>query len=170
MTVMPIITDDIPHFIKPCEDFDFNGFLNASQLARDLVDTMYHYNGLGVAANQVGLPYRVFAMRGDPVNFVCFNPVIVQTGVEEIELEESCLSFPGLIVNIKRPRNIRVRFFGPDNEQHIHDWGGFTARIVLHEMDHLNGKLFYNRVSKYHRDKAFKNRRPISRQENEVNT
>jgi peptide deformylase len=158
MIVMPLIKDDIAHFTKPCEEFDFEGFLDASQLARDLVDTMYHNGGLGLAANQVGLPYRVFCFRGDPANFVCFNPVIIQTGVEEIELEEGCLSFPGLIVNIKRPKNVRVRFWGPDREQHFHDWSGLTARIVLHEMDHLNGKLFYNRVTKYHRDKAFKNR------------
>ena len=159
MTVLPILKDDIVHFIKPCEDFDFDGtFLNPSQLARDLVDTLYSGNGLSIAANQVGLPYRVFAFRGDPANFVCFNPHIVNTGVEEIELDESSLSFPGLVVPITRPRNIRIRFWGPDGVQHFHDFAGLTARICLHEIDGLNGKLFYNRASKVKRDIAFRNR------------
>src|SRR6478752_10022171 len=114
MTVLPLVKDDLVQLTKPSEDFDFETqALNPSQLARDLVDTMYESNGLGLAACQVGLPYRVFAMRGSPENLVLFNPKIVQLSSDFIKLEETSLSFPGLIVEINRPKSLRMRFTGP---------------------------------------------------------
>lgn len=157
MTILTLVKNDIPALTKPCLDYDFEDkSLDPSQIAHDLVDTMNEHNGLGLAANQVGLPYRIFVMRGDPLAYACFNPKIVMFGKEEIILEESCLSFPGLIVKIKRPRHLRMRFQGPDGEVRTHEFTGMTARIVQHEMDHLNGKLFYNNASRYHRDQAMR--------------
>ena len=159
MTVLPLVKDDLVQLTKPSEDFDFETqALNPSQLARDLVDTMYESNGLGLAACQVGLPYRVFAMRGSPENLVLFNPKIVQLSSDFIKLEETSLSFPGLIVEINRPKSLRMRFTGPDGETRTVQYTGMTARIVQHQMDHLDGKLFYNRAPRYRRDQAFKNR------------
>jgi peptide deformylase len=117
---------------------------------------MYENNGIGIAANQVGVPYRVFAMRGQPQNFVCFNPRVVQPSAEEIILEEGCLSFPGLIVKVKRPRHVRVRFQTPNGDTRTETFIGMTARVFQHEMDHLEGKLYFSRSSRYHREIAMK--------------
>jgi peptide deformylase len=117
---------------------------------------MYENNGIGLAANQVGVPYRIFAMRGSPQNFVCFNPRIVQAAAENIILEEGCLSFPGLIVKVKRPRHVRVRFQTPNGDTRTETFIGMTARIFQHEYDHLEGKLYFNRASRYHREIALK--------------
>jgi peptide deformylase len=117
---------------------------------------MYDWNGLGLAANQVGVPYRVFAMRGAPENFVCFNPRIVQAAAENIILEEGCLSFPGLLVKVKRPKHIRVRFQTPNGDTRTETFIGMTARIFQHELDHLDGRLYFNRANKYHKEIAMK--------------
>ncbi len=161
---MKLITDSDPDIINlkvPTEQFDFdNPPADPMNLARDMIQLMYDLNGIGLAANQVGIPYRLFVMRGtkDNGDFACFNPKIVHFSNEEILLEESCLSYPGLIVKIKRPRHVRVRFTLPDHNTLTQQFTGMTARCVQHELDHLNGELFFNRAAKYHRDFGFRNR------------
>ena len=118
---------------------------------------MYDRNGIGLAAPQVGFPYRIFAMRGQPENFVCYNPKIVTYSEQQVVLEEGCLSFPGLLVKIKRPQHIRVRFQTPNGDTLTKQFTGVSARVFQHETDHCDGILFYNRANRYYRDKAFKN-------------
>jgi peptide deformylase len=141
--------------LKPCEEFDFtNPQVDPIQLAADLVKTMYAYNGIGLAANQIGVPYRVFAMRTAPKNTVVFNPKIIHYEPETELLEEGCLSFPGYVVKIKRYKLIRVRFSYPNGEVKTETYKGLTSRVFQHEMEHLNGQIFYDNASKYHRDQA----------------
>jgi peptide deformylase len=71
-----------------------------------------------------------------------------------VSLEEGCLTFPGLTVKIKRPQHIRVRFTKPNNETITRQFTGMTARIFQHELDHLDGIIFYNRANRFHRDRA----------------
>lgn len=146
-----------PILKTPCREFNFNEPpLDPIELAQALVKTMYQNNGIGLAANQVGLSYRVFAMRGAPENFVCFNPKLVQPSEMEIVLEEKCLTYPGLLVKIKRPQHVRVRFTMPNGETVTKQFTGITARIFQHELDHLDGILYFNRANKYHRDQFMK--------------
>jgi peptide deformylase len=148
---------DYQTLTTPCETFDFkNPPFDPTEFAVDLIRTMYEYNGIGLAANQVGVNYRIFAMRGSPENFVLYNPKIVGYSDELIKLEEGCLSFPGVIVNVERPRHIRTRFQTPNGEVLTKTFTGMTARVFQHEMDHISGILFYNRVSRLERDRAFK--------------
>ena len=141
----------------PCEPFDFaNPPFNIIEFSKELVKFMYDHEGIGLAANQVGVGYRIFAMRGQPENFVVINPKIIDQSQEEILLEEGCLSYPNLIVKIKRPRHIRVRFQTPNGETITKKFTGMTARCFLHEYDHLEGILFYSRANRYYRDKALK--------------
>jgi peptide deformylase len=121
-----------------------------------MVNLMHEKTGIGLAANQVGLPYRVFSLRASPENLVCFNPRIVNSSNETTILEEGCLTYPGLWVKIKRPKEVRVRFQLPNGDTRTETFKGLTARAFQHEMDHLNGILFYNRANKYHREIAFK--------------
>jgi len=123
---------------------------------------MYERNGLGLSSNQIGVPYRLFAMRGSPQNFVCINPRLIHTSTERVLLDEGCLSFPGMIVKIKRPSEIRVRFQLPNGDTQTHKFTGITARVVQHEIDHLDGILYFNRASRYHREQALRRWRNIS--------
>jgi peptide deformylase len=157
------MTDD--HLIKypdpilttPCEEFNFqNPPGDPSELGVALIRLMNDYKAVGLAANQVGVPFRVFVMRGHPENFVCFNPKIVLYSDELETLEEACLSFPGVNVKIKRAKEIKTRFQTPSGETVTMNFSGLTARVFQHELDHLNGVLFFNRANKYHRDKALK--------------
>jgi peptide deformylase len=121
-----------------------------------LVKFLYENDGLGIAANQVGFNLRVFAMRGTPENFVCFNPRIVDKSKETISLEEGSLTYPGLMVKIKRPRHIKVRFQTPNGDVQTKTFTGMTARVFQHELDNLDGIVFYSKANRYHRDKAMK--------------
>lgn len=142
---------------KVCEPFDFlNPPFDPIEFSNELVKFMYESGGIGLAANQVGVPYRIFAMRGSPENFVCFNPKIVQPSEQEIALEEGCLSYPGLLVKIKRPQHVRVRFHTPNSDVMTQTFTGMTARIFQHEYDHLDGIIFYNKANRYHREKALR--------------
>lgn len=142
---------------KVCEPFDFsNPPFDPIEFSKQLVKTMYDHNGIGLAANQVGVPYRIFALRAAPENFVCFNPRIVQPSEAEIVLEEGCLTFKGLQVKVKRPQHVRVRFQTPNGETLTKQFTGISARIFQHELDHLDGIVFYNRANRYHREQALK--------------
>ena len=155
--MMNLVSSTDKILTTPCEKFDFsNPPFDPSEFARNLVKFMYDQKGIGLAANQIGVPYQIFAMRGQPENFVCFNPKIVDASNEEILLDEACLTYPGLSVKIKRPRHVRVRFNTPNGDTLTKQFTGMTARIVQHEIDHLNGILFYNRANKFHRDQAFR--------------
>jgi peptide deformylase len=139
------------------QEFDFaNPPINPHDLVTEMLDTMYKSNGVGLSANQVGLPYRVFVMRGNEYNFACFNPKIVSKSDNTTLLEEGCLSFPGLVVKIARSNSVRLRFQTQSGGTDTKTFDGLSARVVQHEMDHLDGKLFYNNAHRYHRDKALK--------------
>jgi peptide deformylase len=154
---MNLVNQNDPILTSVCNEFDFhNPPFDPIEFSQELIKFMYDRNGIGLAANQVGVPYRVFAMRGSPENFVCFNPKIVQFSNAEVVLEEGCLSFPGLIIKVKRPQHIRVRFQTPNSETLTKQFTGMTARIFQHELDHLNGMLYINRANRYHREIAMK--------------
>lgn len=140
-----------------CERFNFlSPPFDPVEFAKDLVKFMYDNNGIGIAANQVGVPYRIFAMRAHPENFVCFNPKIVWKSEAQVELEEGCLTYPGLIVKVTRPQHVRVRFSIPNGDTLTKQFTGMSARIFQHELDHLDGIVFYNKANRYHREQALK--------------
>lgn len=148
---------DDRYITTECEEFDFNDPpFDPVQFSQNLVKFMYENNGLGLAANQVGTPYRIFAMRGAPENFVCFNPKIITYSDQTVSLEEGCLTYPGLLVKIKRPEFIRVRFQTPNGETLTKQFIGMSARVFQHEIDHLDGIVFYNKANKFHREQAMR--------------
>ena len=138
------------------EDFDFkNPQIDPVDLSQSLVSLMRKEMGYGRAANQVGLPLKMFVLDGEPA-YAVFNPRITYFGEEEILLEEGCLSYPGLALKIKRPRFIRVRFRDPYGDYVTKQFDGITARVFQHEFDHINGVDFTQKVSKLKRDMAIK--------------
>jgi peptide deformylase len=154
---MELVKSNDPILTTPCQQFSFqNPPIDPIELSQNLVKFIYDNNGLGLACNQVGLPYRMFVMRGYPDNFACFNPKVVYEDNEMVSMDESCLSFPGLVVKIKRPKNIRVRFQTPNSDIRSETFSGMAARVFLHELDHLDGVLYFNRANKYHKEVALK--------------
>jgi len=154
---MNLVDKNDPILRTPTEKFNFlSPPFDPILFSKDIVKYMYDKGGLGLAANQVGVPYSIFAMRGAPENFVCFNPVVVWSSNSLIELEEGCLSFSGLLLKIKRPQHIRVRFNTPNGDILTKKFTGLSARIFQHEYDHLQGKVFTDLVSKLKLDMALK--------------
>lgn len=150
----PLVHPSHPILATTMDKFDFNDPpVDPVKLAKDLLDHMRYYRGIGLSANQLGLPYRVFAMEGDP-GFVCFNPVITATGNEEVSLDEGCLTYPGLFVKLSRPQSIRVRFQDPYGNVCVKKFSGMSARCFQHECEHLNGVNFLSKVSRLKLERA----------------
>ena len=118
-----------------------------------MFDTMYLGDGVGLAANQVGLPFQVFVMNASADRtktedeFVFINPVIVKKFGGFEEEEEGCLSFPGIHAVVERPVEIIIEGAGLDGKLQQFKWKGFPARAVQHEFDHLHGTTFIDRLT-----------------------
>lgn len=163
MTILTLVKKDDPTLKTPTQEFDFaNPPMDPTQLVKDLAETMISHKGLGLSANQVGIPYSVFVVNGNPIQG-CFNPKIVDFSLETLYLEEGCLSYPGLVVKVKRPKKIRVRYTMANGETVTHKFDGLTARCFLHEYDHLQGVVHITRANAYHREKALKNLKSYNR-------
>jgi len=153
------------------EPFDFQKFTSeeVQSICNDLIESMIAYEGLGLSANQIGLPHRVFVMWSNPA-LVCFNPRIISYEGNPIFFSEGCLSYPNLYVKIKRPPAIRVRYQKPNGEVVTDRLMGMTARIFQHELDHLDGIVYTSRANKIHMERALRNKkahdRIVKRKEN----
>ena len=136
------------------ENLEKLGFKDRVELSKVMYDTMAKYGGIGLSANQVGLPFRMFIMGGHPqidngrVRSV-FNPLINDVSEETVSMKEGCLSFPFLFLTITRPKWCHVKYTdenGKDVEEVLH---GMNARIFMHENEHMNGYVFTDLVSKF---------------------
>ena len=169
--VFPLIPPNDPRLLMQVAPFlDENleqfGFKDRKDLSKVMYDNMAKYGGLGLSANQVGLPYRMFVMGGHPqiedgkVRSV-FNPLINDVSPESINLKEGCLSFPFLFLSIKRPKWCSVKYTnenGEDVEETLH---GMSARIFMHENEHMNGYVFTDLVSKLKLERAEKSKQKM---------
>lgn len=140
----PILRERMP-------DFDFvNPPLDPVELEKNMIALMFKEDGIGLAANQVGIRARMFVMghRDYPeAAQAFFNPMVVAHIDEVKDLEEGCLSFPGIFVNIKRPTKIKARWQNSKGEWQEDVFDGYNCKCFLHELDHLEGIVFQDRVS-----------------------
>jgi peptide deformylase len=135
-------------------------------LVADMFDTMYEAPGIGLAAIQVGVPKRILVIDlqepaeegGDPVRDprVFINPEILQTSDQEVPYTEGCLSVPDQYAEVDRPDRIRARWLDLDGKQREEEIEGLLATCLQHEMDHLNGVLFIDHLSRLKRDMILK--------------
>ena len=126
---------------------DFSNGLH--DLVRDMFQCMYNGKGVGLAAVQVGKLLRVFIThlpKDEPRVFV--NPEIITTSINENTYEEGCLSIPAVYSDVKRPSTVKVQAMDLKGKYFTLDADEFLARVVQHELDHLEGVLFVDRVSK----------------------
>lgn len=142
-----------PHEIlrQKIENFDFsNPPVDPVALEKEMIETMLANDGIGLAANQVGLPIRMFVMghSSNPESAQAFyNPIVVRNVDDVEDLEEGCLSFPGVYVKIKRPKKILARWQNSKGEWQESEFDGYNCKCFLHELDHLEGIVFQDRVS-----------------------
>ena len=132
------------------------------QLAKDLYETLMSTKYLGLSAPQVGLPYRVFALRTTP-GIVCFNPRIVDRSDEEIVLDEMSMTHEHMIVPIKRSKKVKVRYFQPNAEVKTEIFDGMTARYFMHHLDYLDGIVYTQKANKIHYERALRKKKQLER-------
>jgi peptide deformylase len=127
------------------------------KLVEDMFETMYEAPGIGLAAIQVGVPKRVVTMdlskkEDEKAPRVFINPEITWASDEPSTYEEGCLSIPDVHEDVERPAKVRVKYLDLDGKAHEEDAEGLFATCIQHEIDHLNGKLFIDHISKLKRD------------------
>ena len=123
--------------------------LDRGKLSYTLTENMFHYNGVGLSANQIGIKERAFVMISDMESqdtLTCFNPKIVKESKEMVTMEEGCLSYPEVFLDIPRPETIVVKYEDEGKELHKIKLSGFVARIFQHEYDHMEGIDFTQRT------------------------
>ncbi len=154
--ILPIYAYGQPVLRKVAEDItpDYPGL---KELIDNMFDTMDNAAGVGLAAPQIGLPIRVVVVDLDVLSEdmpeykgfrrVYINPHILETDGEEVSMEEGCLSLPGIHEAVKRQDYIRVKYMDQDFNAHEEEVEGYLARVMQHEFDHLEGKMFIDYIS-----------------------
>ena len=116
--------------------------LDRVEISKILKDKMIHHKGVGLSANQLGINERVFVMIRDlEYNEIltCFNPRIIKQSRKKVMMEEGCLSYPDLFIEVERSESIVVKYEDKDKVDHKIKLDGFAARVFLHEYDHMQG-------------------------------
>lgn len=157
-----------------CLEFNFSEpQFDLAAYAADLEETRAALDALGLSSNQVEVPweedgerYRVFALAGEP-GIVCVNPRIVELSSAKIRLDEGCVSFPDIVLPVKRSENAKVRFQDITGETHTATFHGMTARVFQHELDHLDGVTFLDRANRVHRDRVLRKREAATRRKSQ---
>ena len=141
------------------------------ELTQNMTATMLMTGGVGISAIQIGVPWRVIAVGVDGEGNrltesrvkVMVNPVVIEASAEQVLLEEGCLSFPRVLENIHRPEKVVVSYMNPDGEIAELAADGWEARCILHEVDHLDGVLFTERMPRVGRRLALKKMSKLSK-------
>jgi peptide deformylase len=147
MTLRPILLHPDPRLKKACPRVDAIT-PDIRRLAEDMLETMYHAPGVGLAAPQVGVMARIFVMdcvkdpEAEQRPMVLINPEITWKSEELSRYEEGCLSIPEHYAEIERPAEVRMRWTDLDGAEREAQFGGLWATCAQHELDHLDGKLF----------------------------
>ena len=138
------------------------------KFAKDMLDTMYDAPGIGLAAIQVGEPLRMLvvdlAKEGEePQPQVYVNPEVLGSGEGRSIYEEGCLSIPDYYAEVERPASVRVSYLDLQGKQHEVEADGLLATCLQHEIDHLNGVLFIDHISKLKRDMVVRKFRKLAK-------
>ena len=124
------------------------------KIAEDLIKALNEGQGIGLAGPQVGLLERIFAVQvGGDVPRIFINPSIIETSQELRKYEEGCLSIPGIYADVIRPESIKVQAWNEKGRPFTLEASGLMARVILHEYDHLEGRLFIDHLSEQKRNR-----------------
>ena len=160
MTIRKILTEPDPFLRQKSINVDVvNDEIRS--LMDDMLETMYNAPGIGLAAIQIGVPKRVIVIdlskNGEKKNpFYFINPQILKKSVKDASYEEGCLSVPNQFAEISRPDKCKVKYLDYEGKEKILDAEGLLATCIQHEMDHLEGILFIDYLSKLKRSMIIK--------------
>lgn len=151
---LPIIAYGDPVLRKRGVEIDAD-YPNLTELIADMYETMYEAHGVGLAAPQIGLSIRLFIVDGsgfeeeDMKSFkkVFINPLILEESGEKWPFNEGCLSIPDIREDVDRKAQLRIRYQDEQFVEHEEDYDGTAARIIQHEYDHIEGKLFIDHIN-----------------------
>ena len=139
------------------KEIDFATYENLQETIANMQETMEKADGVGIAAPQVGLAIRLLIVDGAPFGEddpelaafrrVMINPTVLEESEETADYNEGCLSVPDIHADITRPAKIKVQYINEKGEEVTEDLDGFKCRMVQHEIDHLNGKMFVDRAT-----------------------
>ncbi|MEH6690570.1 MAG: peptide deformylase [Pseudorhizobium pelagicum] len=160
MTIKPLIILPDPILRQPSRPFE-QVDTEVLRLADDMLETMYDAPGIGLAAVQIGVPRRLLVIdisRDDEDNKpqVFINPEIVASSDDRSVYEEGCLSIPDYYAEVERPATVTVQYIGRDGKQETVEADGLLATCLQHEIDHLNGILFIDHISRLKREMVIK--------------
>ena len=145
--VFNLVPENSHELFEPLPWFDFeNPPVNPNTFASSLVETCIKNRGLGLSANQCGFKYRVFVAGAGEDYVAYFNPKIIKMSTEETIGVEGCLSYPHLFLNVLRPTSVEVEYQDFNGDKHTTRFEGLTARVFLHEYDHMQGVTFTSRT------------------------
>jgi len=154
--ILPIYTYGNAVLRKVAEPINTD-YPELNTLIDNMFQTMYHAEGVGLAAPQIGLPIRLLVIdlapfkEEDPelgaFKIAMINPVILERSEEEVSGEEGCLSIPGIHESVSRAQSITITYLDQDFKEHTEEFDGYKARVVQHEYDHLEGHLFTDHVT-----------------------
>ena len=147
--ICELVKETDPFLREKPETFNFeNPQVDPEKLSAQLVENMIHHEGLGLSANQIGIPVQAFSMLMDENALVVFNPEILEWDEETTYMKEGCLSFPDLWIAIERAKTVAVKFQVFDGEDQAGSMTDLSARIFQHESEHMDGDLFIDNVSR----------------------
>lgn len=162
---MIVLRKDLLNLVKPDDDsmtkppakydFEKDGD-SAENVSKVLFEKMKELNGVGLSANQLGLDMSVFVIGTDYSRMFVFNPEILEYIGEKISFKEGCLSYPGIFLDIKRPKTIKAKWQNEKGEWQEQILDGVSSRIFQHEYDHMQGLDFTHYASKLKLDMAKK--------------
>jgi peptide deformylase len=154
--IYPIVVYGHPVLKKVAVDIE-KSYPDLQKLVSDLFDTMYHSEGLGLAAPQIGKSIRLFVIDGAPVaedepELAGFKKAFINAHITEkcgelVPMNEGCLSIPHIREEVKRESHIRIQYYDENWEYHDEVFDGYKARIIQHEYDHLDGILFTDKIN-----------------------
>lgn len=154
--ILPIYTYGNAVLRKKTEQIK-NDYPDLNTLISNMFETMYHADGIGLAAPQIGLAIRLLVIDLAPLQednpelgkfkVAIINPEMLEKSEEEEAGEEGCLSIPGVHETVMRAEKIKIKYLDADFKEHIEEFEGFIARVIQHEYDHLEGHLFTDRVT-----------------------
>lgn len=157
---LPIVAYGDPVLRKKAEEID-EDYPNLKEIIANMFETMYAAHGVGLAAPQIGLSIRLFVVDASPFaeneegevdpilkdfKKVFINPIIVEETGEKWAFGEGCLSIPDINEDVMRPERVLINYLDENFEEHEIELTGLAARVIQHEYDHIEGKLFIDRI------------------------
>jgi peptide deformylase len=159
--ILPIVAYGDPVLKKKAEEID-EDYPDLQKLIDNMFETMYNAKGVGLAAPQIGRGIRLFVVDASPVaegedgdpscedfKRVFINPIILEEEGKEWSYEEGCLSIPNIREEVLRKPNVKIEYYDENWDLYEEELDGFAARVVQHEYDHIEGKLFLDKISAF---------------------